>query len=651
MSRFSSSVVALLLLATAARAQVVTEFEIPSGAHALAIAPGPGGLWFTEEGQSRVGRITPDGRVTEFDVPGPGQSIVEGPDGNLWYTGYGFLARLTPQGSVMSFPLSGRGYGVTVGPDRNIWFTELAFEGSGAFLGRATPDGVITELPITAWASSLAVGPDGNLWLPDWTEMGFDGVVRATPAGAVTRFGPWGDIRPDQIVAGPDGHLWVSCRNSFAVARISTSGAMSGRLVGGATSGIAVGPDGNLWLTFPEQRKVGRLTTAGSLLEIALPQQGSQPYRICAGPDGNMWFTERGAARIGRVSLATPPVTTLLTIPAVASISGVNGVLFRSDVYLFNRSHAAPVTATLTYRCYRSLGCGGRSADVALQPRQSVLVEDVVGRLLGAPGTAGALEISAPAGAEPLNATSRVYSSSAAGTFGESVPALPPGAARSRALLLGVARSAEFRSNAGVYNPNDVAATVVFSLLDQSGQAIGSMTLTALAHEVLQVNDLVGSVVGIDQTPRRDATLVVTSTVPVFSYLTVIDNRSGDAVFVSAEDDDVVPSQDVSGEWTGTFNPWDWLDCTLRDDPARASFRQAGQDVTGTLDTRASDCGFVEARFAGTVRGDVLTGTVTVPSGPASATGTISANGLVIDVEVPCAGVLCIPGGRLRLHR
>jgi hypothetical protein len=83
-----------LCLATGcALAQVTTEFStgITAGAQPYGITAGPdGNPWFTENGISRIGRITPLGVVTEFSTgirafAGP-SGITAGPDGNLWFT-------------------------------------------------------------------------------------------------------------------------------------------------------------------------------------------------------------------------------------------------------------------------------------------------------------------------------------------------------------------------------------------------------------------------------------------------------------------------------------------------------------------------------------------------------------------------------------
>jgi streptogramin lyase len=52
-----------------------------------------GNVWFSEYGAvnatggGKIGRITPDGQITEFDTTYPYVgAIVAGPDGNLWFT-------------------------------------------------------------------------------------------------------------------------------------------------------------------------------------------------------------------------------------------------------------------------------------------------------------------------------------------------------------------------------------------------------------------------------------------------------------------------------------------------------------------------------------------------------------------------------------
>jgi hypothetical protein len=72
-----------------------TEFPLPLADLPGSITAGPdGNLWFTEPGANQIGMITPDGQVTEYQVPTPNshpEFITAGPDGNLWFTEPGSL--------------------------------------------------------------------------------------------------------------------------------------------------------------------------------------------------------------------------------------------------------------------------------------------------------------------------------------------------------------------------------------------------------------------------------------------------------------------------------------------------------------------------------------------------------------------------------
>jgi len=303
---------AAAVAATPAAAQVISEFSVPSSGQPLHIAPGPGGMWFTETG-SRIGRITTDGRVSEFAISRPAWRIVAGPDGNLWFTSDGFVSRMTPGGVVTDFPVSGNAWGITVGPDRDIWFTELQQDGSTpdnvlwGILGRATLDGQITETLIEPWSEDITSGPGGDFWVPDWTEIGNDAIVRVTPSGTQTRFvlpgglhGP-GDVGPSAVTIGSDGNVWFVLTRTKQVGRITPAGAIRVFDAPGER-GIAAGPDGNIWITESSANKVGRLTTAGELVEFDVPSARGLPWGIAAGTEGNIWFTEAGAARIGKIT-------------------------------------------------------------------------------------------------------------------------------------------------------------------------------------------------------------------------------------------------------------------------------------------------------------------------------------------------------------
>src|SRR5262249_55150599 len=72
-----------------------------AGSFPRGIAAGPdGNLWFAEGAANQIGRITPDGVITEFPIPTASSvpiGITAGPDGALWFTepGSNQIGRIT----------------------------------------------------------------------------------------------------------------------------------------------------------------------------------------------------------------------------------------------------------------------------------------------------------------------------------------------------------------------------------------------------------------------------------------------------------------------------------------------------------------------------------------------------------------------------
>jgi hypothetical protein len=238
----------------------------------------------------------------------------------------------------------------------------------------------------------------------------------------------------------------------------------------------------------------------------------------------------------------TAPLTTLV-IPAAASIHGQASAFFHTDMWLLNRSYLQTLTVSARFRCYLSMSCPAATQTLVLAPRQSVEIADAVGTFFGAPETAGAIELTFDAAAGNVSATSRTYTPAApAPTFGTAIPALDASQARARAVFLGLGNDggdlrSGFRTNAGAYNPSDAPASVTFTLYGPDGIPRGTpLGLTFGAREARQVNDIFAAA-GAGSDVSTGSYLVVTGSAPVFAYVTVIDNQSGDSVFVPASDD------------------------------------------------------------------------------------------------------------------
>ncbi len=330
-----------LLLAGSPRVDL---FALPS----LAADPGPivdgpdGALWFAE-GSGRIGRIDPQGRLTEFPLPTPAggttpvlSALANGPDGAIWGVDgiNGQVDRITPDGRVQSFAAPGKLDGIDTsivsGPDGNLWFSFGApsrpepAAGPGT-IDRITPQGVVTAFPLSLggfYATSLVAGPAG-VW---FTDPAAGRVGKVDASGHVVETGgpidaPFYDpdtaLSGDHTLAvGPDGDAYYLAQGgtgSFLV-RISAAGATTPIALPDSYSAwdLVTGSDGVYVLHADQGGPAGlaRLGPDGTVTTVSsgITPASSPASGLAFGPDGNAWFTERGPALIGRVVLTSAPV-------------------------------------------------------------------------------------------------------------------------------------------------------------------------------------------------------------------------------------------------------------------------------------------------------------------------------------------------------
>ena len=274
----SCASVAIAHQATGAADAIVTRYPGTGISEANAITPGPdGALWFTNFGNSSIGRITTAGAVTNYTDPSilSPESITAVPDGALWFTNAGnnSIGRITTAGAVTNY----------------------------------TDPSIVEPQGITP-------GPDGALW---FTNFGDSSIGRITTAGAVTSYTDPSILHPFEITAGPDGALWFANSGNNSIGRITTAGAVTNYTDPSISnpSGIAAGPDGAVWFTNQVNNSIGRITTAGAVTNYTDPSI-SNPLGITAGPDGAVWFTNLGNNTIGRITTGPSAPRSVTTLPS-----------------------------------------------------------------------------------------------------------------------------------------------------------------------------------------------------------------------------------------------------------------------------------------------------------------------------------------------
>ena len=155
-----------------------------------------------------------DVEVTVFPLSSEGhrpQAIAVGPDGNLWVTEVSKheILRLTPQGVITEFPVPGEGVGVlqgiAAGADGAMWFTSREENSirritvTGEFTGTfKIPSQAIPANKMTtgSWPRVIAGTGGGPLW---FAEMAANRISSIAVSGAWDlRFPPkWG--APDRV--------------------------------------------------------------------------------------------------------------------------------------------------------------------------------------------------------------------------------------------------------------------------------------------------------------------------------------------------------------------------------------------------------------------------------------------------------------------
>ncbi|HEX3578246.1 MAG TPA: hypothetical protein VHY33_06750, partial [Thermoanaerobaculia bacterium] len=208
----------------------------------------------------------------------------------------------------------------------------------------------------------------------------------------------------------------------------------------------------------------------------------------------------------------------------VISQPGVN-TFWRSDVFLSalgDSGGSYVLTYTDSVTAERVVKSGSVGAHQVLR------LDDIVAASFGRSGF-GSVRADLDGG---LIATSRTATSSPGGTYGQFVPLRPADLGGPRELLH-IERSTAFRTNLGALNTGGIDEVVRFTLYDAAGHAMGSADRTVGALGVVQF-----SIDAITSAPIADGRVefeVLTANGHALAWASVVDNATGDPIFVPAE--------------------------------------------------------------------------------------------------------------------
>jgi subtilisin-like proprotein convertase family protein len=218
-------------------------------------------------------------------------------------------------------------------------------------------------------------------------------------------------------------------------------------------------------------------------------------------------------------------------IPAVAHAAGANGTNFISDVYLFNRGSQATETALVFTPSGQDGWSNFAAVHVELAPGQAATLSDIVGHTMETTGT-GNLDVVGDAGS--LIVTSRTYTAPASGgTYGQSIPAITTdgaaviGGVDTPGAIAGLRNDADFRTNIGLSEVAGGSGVVRITYFDASGAQIGQNDVTVLPFMHTQMPVPLA-------TAARAALSVLSGDARPVGYASIVDNHSGDAVYLEA---------------------------------------------------------------------------------------------------------------------
>lgn len=268
--------------------------------------------------------VHPDGTKDTYTMVGTFPfDCVSGPDGNVWFT-YGDasnsgIAKITPSGVVTKFPLTDTTFSidaVCAGPDGNMWATGYKLDFRHGYAWKVSLSGAFTQyaLPLGTLGEDIGLdiipGVDGNIWV-----LGGSGadtisyLVKITPDGTVTKYDILGFGAYVAFCTGGDGNFWINSLSGSFVGNLNKV-RIDGFYLNKYTypgftdvqgQDVVAGPDGNIWVADFFNFFAWKVTPAGEFSYVTLPG-ATGPNAATIGSDGNVWIVDQGSSLIYRIS-------------------------------------------------------------------------------------------------------------------------------------------------------------------------------------------------------------------------------------------------------------------------------------------------------------------------------------------------------------
>ncbi len=252
--------------------------------------------------------------------------------------------------------------------------------------------------------------------------------------------------------------------------------------------------------------------------------------------------------------LADVPSTaaTDLVVPVVARTAGLNGTVWSTSLEIHNTGDGVAQIAIFFNRSNQNNTTPAASAQAEIQPKGTLVYGDLLVEAFELAEDVGSVDI---VSSEPVFAHARIANyGGVAGSFGQSAMAVPvvwalgeddvPGANPDAdvATLFECREDADFRCNLGIANVANAPLTIAVRAWigpDATGTPL-NLELEPFSHT--QVNRVLRSMeVSAAGGVRLEVSAGPGSAGRFFAYMSSVDNRSGDAVFLLADRKPTLP--------------------------------------------------------------------------------------------------------------
>lgn len=277
---------------------------------------------------------------------------------------------------------------------------------------------------------------------------------------------------------------------------------------------LAVLPFGHL------QRPLGEISCVGCRIE----------FRIVSGAAivaayGSVVDNRSGDAIFIPGSRRSVIAASRLHLPAAIDAAGANGTRFISDLYVENPTS---LSQNVELRLVQTSGVISRQ--ITLDPGAAFFSPGYLSSIFGVDGT-GRVEILSSG---VVYVSSRIFNDAAAGSFGQFVPAygvVDLLRAGDRATLLQIESSESFRTNVGFAEVGGSATTVLLKLFDGAGVERFATSINVPAGAVVQQNL---QQLGVPMFTDGRVDIEISGAGSIAAYASVVDNRTGDPIFIPA---------------------------------------------------------------------------------------------------------------------